>query len=134
MTVDVVPLQRRLRVFAEDRDWVQFHSPKNLASALAVEAAELLEIFQWMTEDESITVVCAPTAFAAVLQFFDKLNLKYESAELTKVPDTTVKVSGDDVDKVLRLIEKLEDLDDVQKVFANFDVDAADWERLASAG
>ena len=41
------------RAFATARDWDQFHSPKNLASALSVEAAELLEHFQWMTEDAS---------------------------------------------------------------------------------
>jgi dCTP diphosphatase len=42
-----------LRRFAADRDWDQFHSPKNLASALTVEAAELLEQFQWLTEEQS---------------------------------------------------------------------------------
>ena len=47
------PLQRALRDFASERDWEQFHSPKNLAMALAVEASELLEIFQWLTEAES---------------------------------------------------------------------------------
>lgn len=42
-----------LRRFADERDWEQFHAPKNLAAALSVEAAELLEHFQWMTEDAS---------------------------------------------------------------------------------
>jgi dCTP diphosphatase len=46
-------LQRRLREFAAARDWEQFHSPKNLAMALCVEAAELVEEFQWLTEDQS---------------------------------------------------------------------------------
>jgi dCTP diphosphatase len=46
-------LRDALRKFADERDWDQYHSPKNLASALAVEAAELLERFQWLTEDES---------------------------------------------------------------------------------
>ena len=46
-------LRDLLRDFAAQRDWDQFHSPKNLASALAVEAAELLERFQWLTEDQS---------------------------------------------------------------------------------
>lgn len=46
-------LRDALREFAAERDWDQFHSPKNLASALSVEAAELLERFQWLTEDES---------------------------------------------------------------------------------
>ena len=46
-------IARQLEQFAKDRDWQQFHSPKNLASALVVEAAELLEHFQWLTEQQS---------------------------------------------------------------------------------
>ncbi len=46
-------LSQQLDRFASERDWRQFHSPKNLASALIVEAAELLEPFQWLTEAES---------------------------------------------------------------------------------
>ncbi len=48
-------MAEKLREFAQKRDWEKFHSPKNLASALVVEAAELLEIFQWMKEEESRT-------------------------------------------------------------------------------
>ncbi len=46
-------LKHALRRFAADRDWGQFHSPKNLACALSVEAAELLEHFQWLSEAQS---------------------------------------------------------------------------------
>lgn len=46
-------LAQQLDRFAKDRDWQQFHSPKNLASALVVEAGELLEHFQWLTEEQS---------------------------------------------------------------------------------
>jgi len=46
-------LRDRLRKFVAERDWDQFHSPKNLAMALSVEASELMEHFQWLTEDES---------------------------------------------------------------------------------
>jgi dCTP diphosphatase len=46
-------LREQMKDFAAARDWDQFHSPKNLAMALSAEAAELLEIFQWLTEDES---------------------------------------------------------------------------------
>lgn len=46
-------IARQLDRFAKDRDWQQFHSPKNLASALVVEAGELLEHFQWLTEQQS---------------------------------------------------------------------------------
>src|SRR5688500_13515814 len=52
-TKDLDSLKLALRQFAADRDWAQFHSPKNLASALTVEAAELLEHFQWLTEEQS---------------------------------------------------------------------------------
>ena len=50
---ELTELREQLRQFAAERDWDQFHSPKNLASALAVEAAELLEPFQWLTEEQS---------------------------------------------------------------------------------
>jgi NTP pyrophosphatase (non-canonical NTP hydrolase) len=46
-------LSQQVNRFVHDRDWQQFHSPKNLASALIVEAGELLEHFQWMTEEHS---------------------------------------------------------------------------------
>jgi len=56
-------LREQLKDFAAARDWDQFHSPKNLAMALSVEAGELLETFQWLTEDESRRL--APDALAA---------------------------------------------------------------------
>ena len=49
-------LSQQLATFAQQRDWQQFHSPKNLASALIVEAGELLEHFQWLTEKDSQTL------------------------------------------------------------------------------
>jgi len=49
-------LKMQLRQFAEDRDWDQFHSPKNLSMALIAEAAELVEHFQWLTEVQSRTL------------------------------------------------------------------------------
>ena len=51
--MDIVRLQQRLREFTAERDWDQFHSPKNLAMALTSEAGELAEVFQWMTEQQS---------------------------------------------------------------------------------
>jgi dCTP diphosphatase len=50
---DLQTLKQSLREFADIRDWNQFHSPKNLAMALSVEVAELVEHFQWLTEDQS---------------------------------------------------------------------------------
>jgi NTP pyrophosphatase (non-canonical NTP hydrolase) len=57
-------LREQLRDFARERDWEQFHSPKNLAMALSVEAAELLEIFQWLTEPQSLELEPAARARA----------------------------------------------------------------------
>lgn len=50
---DLQELKARVRAFVADRDWDRFHSPKNLAMALSVEASELVELFQWLTEEES---------------------------------------------------------------------------------
>ncbi len=55
--VNAEAIQKQLRQFAADRDWERLHSPKNLASALSVEASELLEIFQWLNEAESRSVM-----------------------------------------------------------------------------
>lgn len=51
--LDLEEVAAQLREFARERDWEQFHTPKNLAMALAGEAGELLEIFQWLTPDQS---------------------------------------------------------------------------------
>lgn len=53
---DLDDLKQRLRRFTAERDWDQFHSPKNLAMALAGEVGELLEHFQWLTEAESLNL------------------------------------------------------------------------------
>ena len=50
---DLAELKLRIRDFVAERDWDRFHSPKNLAMALSVEASELVELFQWLTEEES---------------------------------------------------------------------------------
>lgn len=56
MTTELQSLTQALRQFALARNWAQFHSPKNLATALSVEAAELLEHFQWLTDAQSQTL------------------------------------------------------------------------------
>ena len=87
-------LRNQLRTFAAERDWDQFHSPKNLASALAVEAAELLENFQWLTEAESQQL--PPEALAAVraevadvllylIRISDKLGIDLLAAANAKI-------------------------------------------------
>lgn len=54
-TVTIAQLRQAMQNFVDDRDWRQFHTPKNLAMSLAIEAAELMEHFQWLDVDESIS-------------------------------------------------------------------------------
>ena len=93
-------LRDRLRTFAAERDWDQFHSPKNLASALSVEAAELLEHFQWLTEAESKHLPPAKVAevrdeMADVLIYLvrlaDKLELDLLAAAAAKIEKNAAK-------------------------------------------
>ncbi|WP_197321096.1 nucleotide pyrophosphohydrolase [Saccharomonospora sp. NB11] len=58
--MEFAELQRRLREFADERDWHRFHTPKNLAMALSGEVGELTEIFQWLTPEESRDVMSDP--------------------------------------------------------------------------
>lgn len=94
METDIQFLTNALRAFAKARDWEQFHSPKNLASALTVEVAELLEHFQWMTEAQSrhpsatkTTEIAAEAAdvFLYLLQVCDKLNIDLVQASKEKM-------------------------------------------------
>ena len=53
LLIDIARLQQALKTFAADRRWERFHSPKNLAMALTGEVGELVELFQWLSEEES---------------------------------------------------------------------------------
>lgn len=68
--IEITELQRRLAEFAEARDWEKFHSPKNLVMAMSVEMAELMEHFEWMTEQQSLNLD-AETRLAVALEMAD---------------------------------------------------------------
>jgi YebC/PmpR family DNA-binding regulatory protein len=78
------------------------------------------------SEDGQFIVTTEPASFHAVRTALEGSGLKIAEAELAMVPKNTVHVEGKDAEAVLRLIESLEELDDVQKVWANFDIDVAD--------
>ncbi len=69
-----------------------------------------------------ITVYTTPTAFERVKKAIEAAGIPISSAEISMRPTTSVRVDGDHAQKVIRLVEGLEDLDDVQKVHANFDI------------
>lgn len=89
-------LQRELREFAAQRDWQQFHTPKNLVMALVGEVGELVELFQWLTPDESAAVMTRTEqadrvreeiadVFAYLLQLADTLDIDLATALREKV-------------------------------------------------
>lgn len=93
-------LRDSLRKFVSERDWDQFHSPKNLAMALSVEASELMEHFQWLTEDESRRL--PPEKLAAVrdemadvlvylVRLADKLDVDLLEAAAQKIEKNALK-------------------------------------------
>ena len=61
-------LRKLVADFVDERDWNQFHSPKNLSMALAIEAAELMEHFQWLTLDESRAIADQPDKLGEVTE------------------------------------------------------------------
>jgi NTP pyrophosphatase (non-canonical NTP hydrolase) len=70
--VDIKKIQQQLGQFADERNWDQFHNPKNLAMALSVEASELVEIFQWLTPEQS----------AAIMHSGENEHVKEEMADI----------------------------------------------------
>jgi len=76
--LDLDEVRDFLRKFAADRDWEQYHTPKNLAMAIAAEAGELLEVFQWLTPEESSVLTdeqrrAVADEMADVLQYLVRL-------------------------------------------------------------
>lgn len=104
--MDVARIQLDLEKFAEERDWNQFHSPKNLVMALSVEASELLEHFQWLTPEQSaaldkatIGVISSEIADVQMylLRLADKLGIDIETAVDAKIQENRrigVRVKG----------------------------------------
>ncbi len=103
---DLLIMRDKLRAFAEARDWDQFHSPKNLCMALMVEAAELMEHFQWLTEAQSAELSqddkhAVGEELADILLYLvrlsDKLGVDLQEAALHKLEKNAAKYPADKV-------------------------------------
>jgi YebC/PmpR family DNA-binding regulatory protein len=81
-------------------------------------------------EEDVFVVTSEPTAFHSVKTALEGRRIPVAEAELAFVPKNTVRVEGKDAEAVLKLIESLEELDDVQKVHANFDIDVAEMAKV----
>lgn len=88
--LDVAKLQRRLAEFAAARNWQPYHTPKNLVAALSVEASELVEIFQWLTPEESARVMDDPgTAHRVTDEVADVLAYLLQLCEVLGIDPLT---------------------------------------------
>ncbi|HNW11198.1 MAG TPA: YebC/PmpR family DNA-binding transcriptional regulator [Candidatus Rifleibacterium sp.] len=85
------------------------------------------------TLDDGFEIYSAPSEFFAVRQVLDEKGLKVEEAKVMSVPKTTVKVTGADVARVLKLVDALEEHDDVQDVYYNYEISDEDMEMALSA-
>ena len=97
---DIKAILERIRVFGAERDWQQFHSPKNISMALSVEASELLEHFQWMTQDQSRNIDAekkqevadeVADVFLYLLRMCDQLDINLIDAANQKIDKNALK-------------------------------------------
>jgi transcriptional/translational regulatory protein YebC/TACO1 len=79
----------------------------------------------FMRDGDQYLVTTSPSQFHAIQDALRARGLVIESAELAMVPRNTVRIEGPDAERLVRLVDALEELDDVSKVFSNFDIDAA---------
>ena len=103
--LDLKTIQEKLRKFSQDRDWDQFHSPKNLAMAMSVEVAELLEIFQWSNDGGMEKIEDKETRkqieeeiadiFNYLVKFVDLMDLDLEELSLEKIKKNDMKYPVD---------------------------------------
>ncbi|MDY0301607.1 MAG: YebC/PmpR family DNA-binding transcriptional regulator [Trichlorobacter sp.] len=81
-------------------------------------------------EDDQIEVTTEPASFIEVREALEAAGFKHQVAEVTMIPQTLVKLEGKQAESMLRLMERLEDNDDVQNVYANFDISAEEMEKM----
>ena len=93
--MNIKKIQKQLSTFADERDWNQFHNPKNLTMALSVEASELVEIFQWLTPEQAEEIMDSSQSdhvkeevadvMIYLLRLADKLDIDLESIVSDKI-------------------------------------------------
>jgi transcriptional/translational regulatory protein YebC/TACO1 len=81
-------------------------------------------------EDEQYEVLTDPSAFMEVREALENAGFKHEAAEVTMIPQTMIKLEGKAAETMLKMMDRLEDNDDVQNVYANFDISAEEMETL----
>lgn len=111
--------QKGLILFPKSVDFDQLFE-----AALEVGADDVVE------EDEQIEVLTNPAAFMEVRDALEKAGFKPDSAEITMIPQTMIKLDGKNAENMLKMMDRLEDNDDVQNVYANFDISSEEMEKM----
>src|SRR5213080_991970 len=102
----IAELRKLVRHFVDERDWAQFHNPKNLSMALAIEAAELMEHFQWLTPESAAGVADSPEQMQEIreeladilcfaLSFANALDIDIASSVREKIVKNAAKYPAD---------------------------------------
>lgn len=99
-----------------------FLMPKGTDEEALMELALSAGAEDMESDDEGIEITCELSSFSAVKDAIDNAGVKYDSAEITWIPENMVSISEEDSAKVIKLIDALDALDDVQDVFSNFEV------------
>jgi NTP pyrophosphatase (non-canonical NTP hydrolase) len=122
--MNIKNIQKQLSDFADERDWDQFHNPKNLAMALSVEVSELIEIFQWLTPEQAEEIMDSSQSdhvkeevadvMIYLLRLADKLDIDLESAVNDKIVQNgekyPVNLSKGNADKSTNFISKIKNM------------------------
>jgi YebC/PmpR family DNA-binding regulatory protein len=104
--------------------------PKSIDFDKLFEAAIEAGADDVVDEDEQYEVLTDPTAFHEVKTALEAAGFKPENSEITMIPQTMVKLEGKNAENMLKLMDRLEDNDDVQNVYANFDISSEEMEKL----
>lgn len=115
--MDIIALQTELREFMAQRNWHKYHSSKNLAMALSVEASELVEIFQWLDFDESVAILDDSKGrehveeevgdiFAYLLRFCDVTGIDPEQALRKKMVKNALKYPVEESVRLNKFVKK----------------------------
>ncbi len=122
--MNIKNIQKQLSDFADERDWDQFHNPKNLAMALSVEVSELIEIFQWLTPEQAEEIMDSSQSdhvkeevadvMIYLLRLADKLDIDLESIVSDKIVQNgkkyPVNLSKGNADKSTNFISKIKNM------------------------
>ena len=114
-----------------DKRGVIIVNPENYGEEEVMDIAIDAGAMDMTTDEDSHEIICEPHDFETVKQALLDAGIGIENAEITMLPQTTVKVEGRDAQTLLKLMDALEDNEDIQKVYSNFDISIEEMEKVS---